>query len=291
MNRQASMTQSVSRSLKQLPGINALIRTTWWKRFRHRLTLALSQRRNCHFTCFLRLPTQFEALSGPVVDYLTRDGGVQTLRIAVIGCSTGAEAYSIASVLRARHPDLWFTVRAYDIDSACIKKATSGRYTPREVLQADLSGRATITADFARTTFDIEDGWYVVKSDVRKRVEFAVADALDPNLNARLGTSDIVYAQNVLLHLRPRDAKTAFRNICLLLNPKAALFVAGIDLPLLQDQTRKHGLAPLEYKIGEIYGEMRAYSDGWPWNYHAREPFMMVRDEWQRRYSTVFLKQ
>jgi hypothetical protein len=74
------------------------------------------------------------------------------------------------------------------------------------------------------------------------------------------------------------------------LNPKAALFIAGIDLHLLQEQTRKHGLVPLDYKIGEIYGEMRAYSDGWPWNYHAREPFMMVPNEWQRRYSTIFLK-
>jgi chemotaxis methyl-accepting protein methylase len=220
-----------------------------------------------------------------------RNGAAKPLRIAVIGCSTGAEAYSVASVLRGRHPELTFTVRAYDLDGECIQKAKRGRYTPQEVFQADMSGRAMVTADFAKATFDIEDGSYVVKGDVRNRVQFDVADVLDPNLTEHIGTLDIVYAQNVLLHLRPRDAKTAFRNICRLLNPKAALFVAGIDLHLLPELTRKHRLVPLDYKIAEIYGEMTAYGGGWPWDYHAREPFMMVRNEWQRRYSTIFLKE
>jgi chemotaxis protein methyltransferase CheR len=291
MNHEAALLPSVYRSLKELPGISALIRTAWWKRVRHRLTLALSPRRSCHFTCFLRFPTQFDALSGPVLDYLLRDGGVTSVRIAVIGCSTGAEAYSIASVLRARRPELGFTVCGYDIDAACIQQAKSGRYTPQEVVQADLSGRATITAEFANATFDIEHGSYVVKSDLRKQVTFALADVLDPNLDQRIGTADIVYAQNVLLHLRPRDAKRAFRNICRLLNPRAALFIAGIDLHLLQQQTRKHGLVPCDYRIGDIYNEMRAYSGGWPWDYYAREPFMMVRSEWPRRYSTIFFKE
>jgi len=142
-----------------------------------------------------------------------------------------------------------------------------------------------MTAEFADATFDIEDGCYVVKSDLRRRVVFAPADALDPGLKDQIGTSDIVYAQNLLLHLRPRAAKAAFRNICRLLNPKAALFVAGVDLPLLQAQTRKRGLVPLDYRIEEIYGEMRGYSDGWPWHYHARRA---VPDGPPRMAATVF---
>ena len=284
------MTQRLYSSLKQLPGIRALIQTTWWKVRRHRLTLALSPRRNCHFTCFLRLPTQFEALSGPVLDFLTQGGHTKALDIAVIGCSTGAEAYSIASVLRQRHPDLSFTVRAYDIDRECLEKAKGGRYTPEEVFRTDLSGRTTVTADFIGATFDIEDGSYVVKRDVKKHVQFGWADALDPNLRARIGSSDIVYAQHILIHLAARDAKTAFRNVCLLLNRKAVLFVAGLDLHVLQEQTRTHDLLPSEYKIEEIYREMNAFSNGWPWSYTALEPFMTVRKEWQRRYSTIFFK-
>ena len=290
MKDEAAMTQRLYRSLKQLPGIRALIQTPWWKVRRHRLTLALSPRRNCHFTCFLRLPTQFEALSGPVLDFLTQNASAKPLDIAVIGCSTGAEAYSIASVLRQRHPDLVFTVRAYDIDRECIEKARNGRYTPEEVFRTDLSGSTTVTANFVGVTFDIEDGCYVVKREVRKHVRFGLADALDPNLKERIGSADIVYAQHVLIHLAAHNAKRAFRNICLLLNPRAVLFVAGMDLHILQEQTRKHGLIPSGYKLEEIYRELNAYSDGWPWNYSALEPFMTVRKEWHRRYSTIFFK-
>lgn len=284
------MPQHLYGRFKRLPGINTLIHTTGWKLLRHRLTLALSPRRISHFTSFLRSPTQFAALSGPVLDFLMQDR-VTTLDITVIGCSTGAEAYSIASVLRERHPDLLFTVHAYDIDSACIEKAKSARYTPQEVFSTDRSGHTPVTADFIGATFHLEDGWYVVKSDVRKHVHFDLADALNPNLKQHVGTSDIVFAQHVLIHLEPHKAKKAFQNICLLLNARAALFIAGMDLNILQQQTRRHDLIPCEYKIEEIYREVEAYGGGWPWNYGSLEPFMSVRTEWQRRYATIFLKE
>src|SRR5207245_10312778 len=100
MKDEAPMTQRLYRSLKQLPGIRALIQTPWWKVRRHRLTLALSPRRNCHFTCFLRLPTQFEALSGPVLDFLAQNASAKPLDIAVSGCYAGEEGYSLAYSLR-----------------------------------------------------------------------------------------------------------------------------------------------------------------------------------------------
>jgi hypothetical protein len=63
-----------------------------------------------------------------------------------------------------------------------------------------------------------------------------------------------------------------------------------MDLHILQKQTRKHHLVPFQFKIREIYGEVNAFSGGWPWNYKALEPFMTVPKEWQRRYATIFLK-
>jgi len=52
------------------------------------------------------MPTQFEALSGPVLNFPIRDREREEklLKIVVLGCSNGAEPYSIASVLRNQHP-------------------------------------------------------------------------------------------------------------------------------------------------------------------------------------------
>jgi chemotaxis protein methyltransferase CheR len=271
--------------IKRIPGIKALIKTAAWRILRFKITLLVSRRQNRTITRFLRMPTQFEALSGPVLDFLLKNRTMDELKVTVMGCSIGAEPYSIASILRKSHPDLVFTVYAYDIDQECIDKAKSVRYKPEEVLNNEL-----ITSDFVNNTFDKVDGYYVIKNDIKKHVYFNVADVLDTNLSRQIGTSDIVFAQHVLIHLKPKQAVKGFRNICHLLNPKAALFISGMDLDMLVKLTRENNLIPCEYKVEEIYKERGMLSKGWPYSYWGSEPFMMVRKDWQRRYSTIFLK-
>jgi chemotaxis protein methyltransferase CheR len=271
--------------IKKLPGIRALIKTNAWRILRFKITLLTSRRRNCNFTSFLRMPTQFEALCGPVVDFLLKDETRKVLKITVLGCSTGAEAYSIASILRSHHPNLAFTIHAYDIDKEYVDKARSARYTHEEVFNAEF-----ITADFVNATFDKENDFYVIKNDITKLVHFDVADALDPELQERVGASDIVYAQHFLIHLGNMLAIKAFNNICRLLNARAALFISDPDLGLRQKLTRRNGLMPLEYKVEEIHNEVGINCKGWPYLYTGIEPFLIVKKDWQRRYSTIFLK-
>jgi chemotaxis methyl-accepting protein methylase len=236
------------------------------------------------------MPAQFEALSGPVLNFLSQDRNGEALKVTVMGCSIGAEAYSIASILRNRHPDMAFTVHAYDIDQACIDKAKSARYTSEEVINHEILNNEMLISDFVNDTFDKVDGSYVIKSDIRKHVHFDVADVLDPNLRERVGTSDIVYAQNFLFHLKRKEALQGLINICSLLNPKSALFITGIDPDILVSQTRKHNLIPCDYRAEEIHKEMAMIRQGWPYNYSGCEPFMTVRKDWKRRYSTIFFK-
>jgi chemotaxis protein methyltransferase CheR len=275
----------IREDIKRIPGIKALIKTTAFRILRFKITLLVSQRQNRTITRFLRMPTQFEALSGPVLDFLLKNRAMDELKVIVMGCSIGAEPYSIASILRKSHPDLVFTIYAYDIDQGCIDRAKSVRYKPEEVLNNEL-----ITSDFVDNTFDKVDGDYVVKNDIRKHVRFDVADALDTNLREKIGTSDIVFAQHFLTHLKHKQAVKGFRNICHLLNPKAALFISGMELDMLVKLTRENNLVPCEYKVEEIYKEAGILGKGWPYSYWGREPFMMVRKDWQRRYSTIFLK-
>ena len=275
----------IRESIKRIPGVKPLIKRNPYRILRFKITLLLSRRQNRTITRFLRMPTQFEALSGPVLDFLLKNGTMDELKVIVMGCSIGAEPYSVASILRKSHPDLVFNVYAYDIDQKCIEKAKSARYRPEEVLNNEL-----ITSDFVHNTFDKVDGDYVIKNDIKKHVHFDVGDVLDKNLTGQIGASDIVFAQHVLIHLKPKQAVKGFRNICRLLNPKAALFISGMELNRLVKLTRENDLIPCEYKVEEIYKERGVLGKGWPYSYWGNEPFRMVRKDWQRRYSTIFLK-
>jgi chemotaxis protein methyltransferase CheR len=272
--------------LKGIPGMQRLVQTERWKSFRHRLTLWQDGRINETYTQFFRLPSQFEALAGPVLDFVLSEREPGPLMITVLGCSNGAEPYSIASVLKTRRPQLEFVIRAYDIERNVIERAKKAIYSYEEIYD-----NAIITEGFTNATFERLNHSFVVKKEIKQNVNFEVGNALNPNLNADLGTSDIVYAQNFLVHMKPKEAVQAFNNICSLLNPKAALFIDGMDLSVRQKQTRTSNLTPLKYKIREIHDEARrARGAGWPYIYWGLEPFSDQKKEWQRRYATVYLK-
>jgi chemotaxis methyl-accepting protein methylase len=253
---------------------------------RHRVAQTIELRANSTFTGFLRLPSQFVALSGPVLDFLARQQRGSPLCIVVMGCSNGAEAYTIASVLLARSPGIEFRVDAYDIDGDIVTKARSACFHADEVLNNKI-----LTPEFVQTTFDIQNGTYRVKKDIAARVRFHIADVLSPDLATRVGRCDILFAQNFLFHLNRKDAHRAFDNLCELLNLRAALFVDGMDLGLRQKRSRARRLVPLEFRIEEIHNEARrARAAGWPDHYWGLEPFKTFTRDWQRRYATIYLK-
>ena len=256
-----------------------------WKAFRHWIALMVEQRANSTFTGFLRLPSQFEALSGPVISYLTKEQSSSPLRIVVMGCSNGAEAYTIASVLMARCPGVEFIIDAYDINADICEKARSACYNAGEVLNNQL-----LTAEFIQATFDVSHDTYRVKDRVAARTKFHIADVLNPDLVNQVGQCDILFAQNFLFHLDRKAAVLAFNNLCSLLKAHAAFFIDGMDIGLRQKWARVRHLVPLDFRIEEIHNEARrARAVGWPHNYWGLEPFMTFANNWQRRYATIFL--
>ncbi len=282
-----AMIHSVVHRAKMIPVVNSLTKTRWFQRLRYKVTLRLSKKVNCQFTSFLRLPTQYEALCGPVLDFLVDGNKAKAVRIVILGCSNGAEPYSVASVLRSRHPDLEFHIDAFDLDSDVVRKAKSMCYTSEEVFSNE-TGTDQFD-DFVKNTFDMENDVYHIKSDVGRHVKCGVANVLDSKLKEKIGTADIVYVQHLLIHLKVGDQKKAFRNIYSLLNPKAALFAAGNEYDALQKLTTRYDLWPLEYKIEQIHREVGVYGKGWPWAYVGVEPFDDLGKGWKRRYSTIFL--
>jgi chemotaxis protein methyltransferase CheR len=90
-----------------------------------------------NLTSFFREKHHFDFLASEVLPAIQRaHASGRRLRIWSAGCSTGAEPYSIAMVLREVIPDIdqWDArILATDLDTNCLAKAEAGLYSEKEV--------------------------------------------------------------------------------------------------------------------------------------------------------------
>jgi len=256
--------------------------------WRHRVLLRQANRSQAHtYTCFYRSPLQLEVLAGPVIQYLAAEGSKPAkLRILVFACSNGAEAYTLAAVLMKAYPKLDFHIEASDLHESMVNKSASGIYLKEEVLCSEYASE-----EFIADSFDQSGHEFTVKPAIRSKVSFSCANLVGSDLRQRFEPADIVFAQNVLFHLDPTEARAAFVNIAGLLKERAVLFVEGMDLDLKIALTQEFRLRPLEYKVRQIYEQSRTHiSVAW-WNYYyGAEPYSIFRSNRIRRYGSIFMK-
>lgn len=260
---------------------------------RHRSLQATARRSQSHtYTSFYRVPAQLAAVAGPVLDFLLAGSPpvaprpAAPLVINLFAGSNGAEAYTLASVLRQARPGLAFRILSSDLHAEMVAKGRSGRYTRNEVLHSE-----SITPEFIAATFDADGQDFIVKPEVRAHVSFTQADLLDAGIDAHYGPADIVVVQNVLFHLDPRQARFAFGNVVRFLKPRAALLVDGVDLDLKVELTRAAGLAPLAWRYREIYDYGRRHvALAWWRHYYGAEPRSFLKSDPLRRYGSIFLR-
>ena len=252
----------------------------------HRRVLRSSQRSQSHiYTTLYRSPGQLEALTLHVIPFISRGTPPHSLSINILACSTGAEAYTVASELIAKFPGLDFKVHGSDLHEETIARARAARYTSAEVFLNE-----NIPDEFVVRMFDPTGEDFIVKPAICEKVSFTRADLLDPDLAQRFEPADIVFIQNVFFHLEPADAITAFENVLGLLKNRSALFIDGMELDMKERLTARAGLIPLAYKCREIYSSARRHVPARWWNYYyGTEPYMVFRRGRLRRYSTIFL--
>lgn len=272
--------------LKRVPGLRRFANSSPGQALRYRIALHFEDRPGFTFTQFRRLPTQLDALTGPVLDFIDAHGRADPIRIVVIGCSTGAEPYTVSSALLERWPRLAFTIDAYDVDADVLAIACGGTYSIHTVHANPL-----VTATFVHNTFEQEGDRLVVKPEIAGRVRYDLADALSPDIRLQIPLADIVMAQNVMCNLRRPLARRLFGNIAALLKPRSALFIDGMDLDMRERCTRMHGLVPLVYELQRIHEEARLVrGERYPHYATGLEPFSLRPRNHERRYSTIFLR-
>jgi len=249
----------------------------------HKLARIQGVRAQAFSTYFLRERAQLELIRRLAEQRPKAD----TLRVAVLGCSIGAEAYSIAWKIRSGRPDLKLILQAVDISKQAVEVAERGVY-------AIAVPQLTYTNIFERMTnaeiaelFDRNGDVVKVKSWIREGMKWSVGDVGDREIVNALGPQDIVVANNFLCHMDDWMAERYLRTIARLVSAYGYLFVSGIDVDVRTRVAKDLGWSPQQELLEEIHegGDLRHF---WPCHYGGLEPLNKKRPDWRLRYAAVF---
>ncbi|HKW35895.1 MAG TPA: CheR family methyltransferase [Candidatus Acidoferrum sp.] len=258
-------------------------------------------------TFFFRNRPQLELLMRLLAQ---KDQG-SSLDLAVLGCSKGAEVYSVSCAIRTARPDLKVRVSALDIDSDILELAKSGVYAPTAANGSTVLGPNSLdqTRNVAATTyrdqsssifermsseeikavFDLEGDLVKVKPRFREGIIWRIGDARDPKLADVVGVQDIVFANCFLCHMPPDEAGMCLLNLARLVKPGGYVFVSGVDPGVRSKVARALRWSPVTELIHEIHEGDPALRRAWPLEYWGLEPFDQGRADWELRYASVFL--
>jgi len=265
-------------SFKSVPAVRL------YGKFLHAVARKQGWRAQAHSTFFLRNRPELE-LIGRLVD-VKRKG--DALGVAVLGCSTGAEAYSVAWRIRSARPDVALSLHGVDISRQAVDFAKSGVYslTRSQVAPTVVCGRMTPLE--LEEFFERDGDMVTVKPWIREGIKRRVGDVAEPALIDALGPQDIVVANNFLCHMDAFDAEGCLRNIARLVAPGGYLFVSGVDLNIRTKVARDLGWKPLTELLEEIHDGDPVLRNDWPCHYAGLEPLDKRRRDWGLRYAAAF---
>jgi two-component system CheB/CheR fusion protein len=170
-------------------------------------------------TNFFRDPKVFDYLGEEILPRLLKGKKAHDqLRIWVVGCATGEEAYSIAMLCAERMLGMTdgpkLQIFATDIDSAAIAKAREGLYT--------LNDAADVSAERLRRFFTKEGENYRIRRELRETILFANHNVLrDPPFSHL----DIVSCRNMLIYLDYQAQERVIETLHFALNNGGYLFL------------------------------------------------------------------
>ena len=189
-------------------------------------------------TNFFRDPAVFELLEREVIPQLFENKGPSDqIRVWVIGCATGEEAYGLAMLLLEHAstlpspPDI--QVFATDVSQAALERAREGRYP--DAIAGDVS-------DERLERFFVKEGSsYRVKKELRERVLFAPHNLLSDPPFSKI---DLLTCRNVLIYLKREVQGEVLRVFHYALQEDAPLLLGtseSVESPELFSEVDKQG--------------------------------------------------
>lgn len=173
-------------------------------------------------TSFFRNPDAFDVLQRTVFPALLQQRSDDPLRVWVLGCSTGQEAYSIAMAFveaSDKPPRMRkLQVFATDLNDALLEKARHGLYA--KSLAQDLS------PERLRRFFVEEEGGYRVSKSLREMVVFARQNVIADPPFSRM---DVISCRNLLIYFDTGLQKKIFPVFHYALKPGGFLFLGASE--------------------------------------------------------------
>jgi two-component system CheB/CheR fusion protein len=210
-------------------------------------------------TKFFRDKDAFDEIQSLVLpDLFNKKKPGEPLKIWVVACSTGEEAYTIAMLLneytlKNKLPDAGIKIFATDIDEESLETASKGIYP------------VTISADIPKPLLEkyfIKEGnSYRVTSIIRKMVVFANHNVLKDPPFSRI---DLLTCRNMLIYMSGELQKNILRTIHFALNPGGYFF-----------------MGPSE-NIGSLKDSMKELSKKWKIYKNLGKPVLVSGDHYPR---------
>lgn len=184
-------------------------------------------------TFFFRYAEQFAALSGRILpDIIARNRESRRIRIWSAGCSTGAEPYSIAILLKnimgEDIADWRITILGTDIDEQALAIARSGVFSPWAL--------RALTPDDRERYFTTQDGpgvrRYALKPQYRSMVRFEqqnLMDFLRETAPLQFSEFDLVLCRNVLIYFSLETGAAIVRRLGGSLSPQGWLLLGHAE--------------------------------------------------------------
>ncbi|MDP1579117.1 MAG: CheR family methyltransferase [Candidatus Didemnitutus sp.] len=173
-------------------------------------------------TSFFRNADAFAALKAKVLPKLLAARSDDPVRVWVLGCSSGQEAYSIAMLFteaaEKSHRPRQLQIFATDLSEANLERARHGLY-PKSIT-------SDVSPERLRRFFVAEEGGYRVIKSLREQVVFARHNLISDPPFSRM---DLITCRNVMIYFEPSLQKKALPAFHYALKPEGYLFLGASE--------------------------------------------------------------
>ena len=184
-------------------------------RFRNYLTINVTE--------FFRDPSRWAQVSAEILPNLAKDSTLRqpggNLKIWSAGCSTGAEAYTLAIIMEELSPPHKYSILATDLDRGAMLKAKArGPYSQDDIRNLSPRQRQQYITPLAP---------YFAAEKLQKRIEFREQDLLRDRFD---GDFDLIVCRNVVIYFTTASKDVLYEKFNKALRPGGVLFVGGTEI-------------------------------------------------------------